>query len=504
MRSFFARAARHSLGRVSFLAVGVLLAGPTVVGQTAPKAAAKPVAKNAPAPACTVQATNYQGWKATQMANRWVKLEIVPQLGGRLMQVTFGGHDFLLVNPALQGQVIPFDTAHPHWNNYGGDKIWPMPEGNQDEQHWAGEDVDPTDGSAFALQVISRGKQCSVRMTGPVDAAVGQQYIRDISIGGDSPVISFHAVMKNVSGYPQTWSEQSVSQYNAADPADPSKFNPKFWGLTPANPATVFPGGFHVRSGSQTNPAYSVSDGMFRLHWGSVGGEVWVDSPGGWLAVVDGSTGYTMVERNHFDPAAEYPGKATMLFYTTGQRAPRPAGAGGQNRAGGGQGAPAAGASAAAAPNMAPRAPVLYMEAEVNSPMIELKPGETYAMDTQWYPTRMGEDFKTATWAGVVGTPLTASRTAAGLVLAGGFGVFYAGDVVAHYYNRGGAPVGTVEKVAVANPTEALQLQATVQAPPETARVSLHLVDAKGADRGPLGEVMVNPPPAGGRRGGGF
>ena len=140
----------------------------------------------------------------------------------------------------------------------------------------------------------------------------------------------------------------------------------------------------------------------------------------------------------------------------------------------------------------------------MNSPMIELKPGETYAMDTQWYPTRMGEDFKTATWAGVVGTPLTASRTAAGLVLAGGFGVFYAGDVVAHYYNRGGAPVGTVEKVAVANPTEALQLQATVQAPPETARVSLHLVDAKGADRGPLGEVMVNPPPAGGRRGGGF
>ena len=99
-----------------------------------------------------------------------------------------------------------------------------------------------------------------------------------------------------------------------------------------------------------------------------------------------------MVERNHFDAKAEYPGNATMLFFTTGQR--RPAGA------------PGAGANPNAAAgqnqNAAPRAPIFYMEAEVNSPMVELKPGETYAMDTTWYPTRMGEDFKTTTWAGVV------------------------------------------------------------------------------------------------------
>jgi len=33
-------------------------------------------------------------------------------------------------------------------------------------------------------------------------------------------------------------------------------------------------------------------------------------------------------------------------------------------------------------------------------------------------------------------------------------------------------------------------------APAETARVSVHLVDPKGVDRGPLGEALVNPPPA--------
>ena len=59
---------------------------------------------------CQVHATNFLGWKAEEMSNPWVKLEIVPQIGGRLIQVTFGGHDFLYINPLLQGQVIPLGT----------------------------------------------------------------------------------------------------------------------------------------------------------------------------------------------------------------------------------------------------------------------------------------------------------------------------------------------------------------------------------------------------------
>jgi hypothetical protein len=134
------------------------------------------------------------------------------------------------------------------------------------------------------------------------------------------------------------------------------------------------------------------------------------------------------------------------------------------------------------------------MEAEVNSPMVELGPGETYAMDTQWYPARMGSDFKTTTYSGVVGTPLAAAATPAGLVLSGNFGVFYPGQLVAHYYSRGGEALGTAQ-IAPVSPLQPTQLQTTVQAPPETARVSLHVVDAEGLDRGPLGETLVNPPP---------
>jgi hypothetical protein len=113
-------------------------------------------------------------------------------------------------------------------------------------------------------------------------------------------------------------------------------------------------------------------------------------------------------------------------------------------------------------------------------------------MDTQWYPTRMGEDFKTTTFSGVIGTPLTATATPSGLELSGSFGVFYAGDLVAHFYGRGG---GSTARLMSVLPTEPVHLQSIIQAPPSTTRVSVHLVDAYGLDRGPLGEVLVRPVP---------
>jgi hypothetical protein len=415
--------------------------------------------------ACQVHATNYLGWKAEELSNLWVKLEIVPQIGGRLIQVTFGGHDFLYVNPLLEGKVIPLERKEYGDRNYGGDKIWPMPEGNQDEQHWSG--GGNLDGAPFTLQVLSTGHTCAVRLTGPVDPEIGQRYIRDISIGADTPVISFHVVMQNMSGYPRIWSEQTITEYPTSHPSGSDNFNTKFWGVTEVNPTSAYLNGYHVRTGPADNPAITVQNGTFRVHWNNIMQEVWIDSPSGWLAAVDGSTGYTMVERHRIDPSAVYPGKGSIIFYSTGEPTPPPVK--GQNTE----------------PREGP-----FMEAEMNSPMIKLAPGESYAMDTQWYPTRMGEDFKTTTYSGVIGTPLTAAATPAGLVLSGNFGVFYAGDLVAHLYGREAS--STVKLMSVV-PSEPVHLHTILQAPPNTIRVSVHLVDSKGLDRGPLGEVHVLP-----------
>jgi hypothetical protein len=96
---------------------------------------------------CKIQSTTYEGWPAQQLSNQWLKLIIVPQLGGRVMQVTFAGHPYLFVNPQLKGKHFPPLTPadKPTWYNYGGDQIWPMPEGTQDAQHWPGPISDALD-----------------------------------------------------------------------------------------------------------------------------------------------------------------------------------------------------------------------------------------------------------------------------------------------------------------------------------------------------------------------
>jgi hypothetical protein len=476
----FVSGAKHYLASFCITALGTQLSCIPMQGQEAQPAAkaaqsisiaaVRPVSKTGSTSGCVVKSTNYMGWKAEQLSNKWVTLEIVPEIGGRLIQVTFGGHDLLYVNPSLKGQVIAPGTKGGE-HNYGGDKIWPLPEGNQDEQHWSGAGGH-LDGGAFTLKVLSRTPtKCAVRLTGPINDEIGQRYIRDISIGADTPVISFHVVMQNETGFPQTWSEQTITEFATSEPSGSENLNTKWWGVTELNPKSVYPKGYHVRTGPEDNPAFVVDDGKLRVHWNDIMQEVWVDSPSGWLAAVNGETGYTVVMRHAIDPFHPYPGDASIIFYSSGPPRRRRD----QTQA------------------QLPHREGPFVEAEVNSPSVQLKPGESYAMDTTWYPTRMGENFKTTTWAGVIGKPLTATRTDAGLVLSGEFGVFYAGNLVVHLYPKS-AEDNTVKMMPV-TPTEPVQLQTTIQAPPNTSRVSIHLVDAKGVDLGPLGEVLVDPPP---------
>ena len=239
-------------------------------------------------PGCSVQATNYLGWTAEELANPWVKLEIVPQIGGRLIQVTFGGHDFLYVNPNSKGKVIPLardeaastTTAETRYGRY-------RRASRTSSTGPAGADLDS---GPFTLQVLSRGPTCAVRLTGPVNPEIGQRYIRDISIGADTPVISFHVVMQNMSGFPQTWSEQTITEYPTSDPAGSDHFNTKFWGVTAVNPdkrvsqrlpCAHRPGGepgflgqrWHVTGALERHRAR----GLDRLSHGMAGGRGWHD-----------------------------------------------------------------------------------------------------------------------------------------------------------------------------------------------------------------------------------
>jgi hypothetical protein len=435
------------------------------------------VARGAPSHPCRITPVVFEGWQGQQISNDWVKLTIVPQLGGRLMQVSFGGHDYLFVNPKYKGKYIPPSEAGEKWINYGGDKIWPLPEGDEDDHHWVLKS-DPLDDGEYSFRETSQGKRCSALLEGPPDPVTGLRYSREIGIGSDSPAISFHAVMKNISDHPIEWSVQSVSQYDLADREKPTDFNRDFYAFTPVSQPSAYFASYQVRDGLADDPSFEVKDGMFRLHWLYLENEVWLDSPAGWLAIADRQTHYAMVERFKYQPQANYPGKATVIFYKNGV---------------------SLGLDDKLMPRLERTSPgetPYYMEAELNSPMVSLRPGESYAFDTQWFPTRTGRDFSTVTEAGVVEVPLSATRSAKALAISGVFGVFFAGKVDAVFLDRGDAEIGRL-KVAVANPLELLTLQSQIEAPHQTTRVSLHLVDEAGRDRGVLGIADVKQNPGG-------
>jgi len=265
---------------------------------------------------CRVESVDYKGWQAQQVSNRWVQLVIVPQNGGRLMQVSFHGHAYLFVNPKLAGKYMP--PAQDVWFNYGGDKLWLLPEGNEDEQHWRG-NSDLLDDGPFTFRKLSEGEGCGIELIGPPDPHTGIQFSRTIRLNPDSPHIAFHASMKNVSGHTVEWSMQSVSQYDTGDGANPSRGNREFWGFTPTNRSSGYLNRYHVRYGPAENPAASVrDDGLFSVHYVHLAAEFWVDSNDGWLAVVDGSSRYAMVERFQYQEQRSYPGKASVIFWTNG------------------------------------------------------------------------------------------------------------------------------------------------------------------------------------------
>jgi hypothetical protein len=61
---------------------------------------------------CRATAMKFEGWDAVQLSNEWLRLTIVPQIGGRLMQVEFAGHPFLFVSPRYKGKYIaPAEAA---------------------------------------------------------------------------------------------------------------------------------------------------------------------------------------------------------------------------------------------------------------------------------------------------------------------------------------------------------------------------------------------------------
>src|SRR5258707_11691520 len=132
-----------------------------------------------------------------------------------------------------------------------------------------------------------------------------------------------------------------------------------------------------------------------------------------------------MIERFRYDATRPYPGKASVIFWTNGAELHQHP-----------DGTTTFGSSGEAPPE-------IYMEAELNSPMVRLEPGESYNFDTDWFPTRADAGFQGVNDPGVGLKPLRAAQEAGGeKKITGSFGVFFSREAFFYFFSAPRAPIG--------------------------------------------------------------
>ncbi len=316
---------------------------------------------------CTInEKSSYMGWPTVKMSNGIVEIELLPQIGGRVISARLDGHEFLWANEKNRGKLHPPDeNGWSNWKNYGGDKLWTAPQGWDGPGQWPGPG-DPThDGGAFTLETLaSGGEEVAVRLTGPTAATTGIQFIREIHLRTGESRVRFINTMQNSGKTPQRWGIWQVTQHNAAGEKG---CNSSLWAFSPMNPASMYPAGYNVEFGLAGDQQWQPDPrrGLFQLQYQHSVGKVGLDSSAGWLAVVDGAAGYGFASIFETFPGADYPHKANVEFWVNGK------------------GDFFAAHSRITMPTMdADQA--YYLESEVHAPYMELQPGQSGSFAQTW------------------------------------------------------------------------------------------------------------------------
>ncbi|MEO0600170.1 MAG: hypothetical protein AAF211_01970, partial [Myxococcota bacterium] len=119
----------------------------------------------------------YLGWDAWRMRRGGLELVVVPQIGGRVMNVVWRGEDLLFVHPELAGKVVDVTATEDKrtlgFLLWGGEKTWLAP-----QSRWLDElpSLD-LDSGPYTLDVEG---ECIV-LTSPVDRESGIQIVRTIA-----------------------------------------------------------------------------------------------------------------------------------------------------------------------------------------------------------------------------------------------------------------------------------------------------------------------------------
>jgi hypothetical protein len=423
-----------------------------------------------------IEKTQYQGWSVYRLTNGLVTLYVAPEIGGRAIQLALGDQEFFFVNPDFAGKALPPEQNNlkAGWANYGGDKVWPGPEGWSNDDQWPSIPYYVLDGSKFDSEITSNNSgEVAVKVTSPKDPRTGVQFVRTFHVYANTTRIKVDQIMRNISKRQIRWGIWHLIQNDAADANDPSKPNPELYMYVPLSPKSRYLHGYYIMYGDVLHPSYQVVDNghMLRIHYLYRVGKVAADSSAGWFAVVNGQKNIGFVESSPYYPDREYPDGSSVESWNDGP------------------GIISRGSFDQILPDDPKKTPY-FLESEGMSPYATLGPGEEFSHPVYWSPARVSNPVRDAVPVGIVSEPLAGKTEAGRITLRGSFGVFVPGTLEAVFYSSMGEELSR-ESLQAVDPREVVKLDKAVPLPEGAFRVSIRVLDGSGENRGFLGNLIL-------------
>ncbi|QBI53680.1 hypothetical protein EKD16_09435 [Streptomonospora litoralis] len=159
-----------------------------------------------------------------------LRLTAAPGLGGRVLSLRLAGREFLYRNPRLLDADLqarpgvrlgPVEGPMSAWNNVGGDKTWPAPQGWNGPGEWAGPPDPVLDSGAYAARVDTAPEGAAVlTMTSGEDPRTGLWLRRRVSVAPGASGYRMELEAVNTSDTVRTWALWNVTQLDGEAPAD--------------------------------------------------------------------------------------------------------------------------------------------------------------------------------------------------------------------------------------------------------------------------------------------